>query len=95
MQRIPRSAIRRLAVLALDVLQEGYRAAEKAPIERTAVHRLALGYLLLTGCATVGHLSTIWKVLGHEGSFSLPACRQSHFGITIYGIRLNVDKRLG
>ncbi|WP_435198873.1 hypothetical protein [Qipengyuania sp. 902] len=94
MQRIPRSAVRRLAVLALDV-QEGYRAAEKSPIERTAVYRLALGYLLLTGCATVGHLSTIWKVLGHEGSFSLPACRQSHFGVTIYGIRLNVDKRLG
>lgn len=95
MQRIPRSAVRRLAVLALDVLQEGYRQAERVPLERTAVHRLALGYLLLTGCATIGHVSTIWKVLGHEGSFSLPACRQSHFGVTVYGIRLNVEKRLG
>lgn len=95
MQRIPRSAVRRLAVLALDVLQEGYRAAEVEPLERTAVHRLALGYLLLTGCATVRHVSILWKVLGHEGSFSLPACRQSHFGVTIYGIRLNVEKRLG
>ena len=81
-------------MLALDVLQDGYSAAEVEPLERTALHRLALGCLLLTGCATKRHVTTIWKVLGHEGSFSLPACRQSHFGVMVHGIRINIDKRL-
>ena len=81
-------------MLALDVLQEGYRSAQVEPLERTALHRLALGYLLLTGCATKDHVTTIWRVLGHEGGFSLASCRQSHFGVMVHGIRMNVDKRL-
>ena len=92
MSRLPKSAVRRLALLALDVLDEGYRSAEREPLERSAVHRLALGYLLVAGFATPGHVRTIWRVLGHEGSFANPTCRQSHFGIMLYGIRLNVEK---
>jgi len=94
MQRIPRAAVHRLATLALDVLNEAYREAENGAIERNAMHRLALGYLLLAGCATVGHTRTIWEILGHENGFHDMSSRQSHFGVMAHGIRCNIDKRL-
>jgi len=85
--RLPRSAVSRLALVAIDVLDEAYRTADRKPIERTAIHRLALGYLLLSGLASKGHVRTIWQVLGHEGLFVQMPCRQSHFGNIIHGIR--------
>lgn len=94
MQRVPRAAVYRLATLALDVLNEAYKQAEDRGIERNAMHRLALGYLLLTGCATVGHTRTVWEVLGHENGFDEMSNRQSHFGVVMDGIKRNIDKRL-
>lgn len=89
---ISHSSRRRLAKVALDVLQEAYGQSKAAPLNRTALHRLALGYLLLSGCATKEHTATIWRVLGHEGGFAMMADRQAYFGVTMDGIRQNIDR---
>lgn len=94
MQKVPRAAVYRLAMLAHHVLNEAYRQAEDRAIERNPMHRLALGYLLLTGCATVDHTRTIWEVLGHENGFDEMSNRQSHFGVVMDGIKRNIERRL-
>lgn len=87
------SARQRLAILALDVLEEAFVEARIEPIERTALHRLALGYLLLSGWANSAQVRTLWEVLGHEGLYAQMSCRQSHFGSIIHHIREVVRKR--
>ena len=95
MERLPRAAVYRLAVLAHDVLLRACNDATDEPVKRDAIHRLALGYVLVTGCATTPHVRTIWKVLGHEGVFSQLSCRQAHYGIMLHGIRQNVERQFG
>lgn len=83
---------RRLALLALDVLDDAFREARSDPIERTPLHRLALGYLLLSGWANAAQVRTLWEVLGHEGLYSQMRCRQSHFGSMSHEIRQMVER---
>lgn len=94
MKPVSRSTVRRLALVALDVLVEACRSAGEHPVDRTSLHRLALGYLLVTGCATAGHAKTIWHIMGHEGMFNQPSCRQAYSGNILDGIRLNIEKQL-
>ena len=82
-----RAATIRLCLLALDVLDEAYAQARSGPIERTALHRLALGNLLLAGVATPVHVGRIWAILGHEGTFEQLSAREAHFGTAMQGIR--------
>lgn len=89
---VPLAAVQRLAILALDVLEEAYREAREKPISRTSLHRLALGYLMLTGCAGAGQVTILWRVLGHEGVFEQMPCRQSHFSNIVHGIKGRVRK---
>lgn len=83
----------RLGLLALDVLDEAFTQARLDPIERTALHRLALGYLLLTGWANAAQVKTLWAVLGHEGLYAQMSCRQSHFGSMSHHIRRGIESR--
>lgn len=92
MPHAPSAAVCRLADRALDVLDEAYKGIADGSLERTALHRLALGYLLLTGCATKLHVIRIWQVLGHEGEYAQLSSQQSHFGNMTHGIRQNVAK---
>lgn len=93
MERQPRqSAKRRFALLALDVLDEAFTEARLEPIERSRLHRLALGYLLFTGWANDAQVPTLWAVLGHEGLYGQMSCRQSHFGSMIHHIRRAVER---
>lgn len=85
-------ARRRLALLALDVLDEAFAEARLEPIERTALHRLALGYLLFAGWANAAQVRTLWAVLGHEGLYAQMSCRQSHFGSMVHHIRSGIKK---
>ena len=87
-----RSARQRLALLALDVLDEAFVEADREPIERTPLHRLALGYLLFAGWANRAQVTSLWEVLGHEGQFEQMSCRQSHFGCMSHHIRQCVVK---
>lgn len=86
------SARQRLAILALDVLDEAFVEAKWEPIERTPLHRLALGYLLFTGWANRNQVAALWEVLGHEGQFQQMSCRESHFGCMIDHIRRGVKR---
>ena len=86
------AAVRRIGLLALDVLDAAYIEANHEPLERTALHRLALGYLVVSGCASPLAVRTLWEVLGHEGVFVQMACRQSHFGNLSHGIRQRIEK---
>ena len=93
MKPLPReSANRRLALLALDVLDEAFMEARLEPIERSRLHKLALGYLLVTGWANAAQVRTLWAVLGHEGLYAQMSCRQSHFGSMIHHIRSVVER---
>lgn len=89
----PKSTSERLALLALDVLDEAFVLARLEPIERTPLHRLALGYLLLAGCANAAQVTTLWAVLGHEGLYAQMSCRQSHFGSMVHHIRGELQRR--
>lgn len=89
-----KSAKKRLAILALDVLDQAFVEAKFEPIERTALHRLALGYLLFAGCANRNQVTELWEVLGHEGQFEQMSCRESHLGCMSYHIRCGVLKSL-
>jgi hypothetical protein len=77
----------RIALLAWEVIDKAYREAEEQPIERSALHKLALGYLLVTDFAAAKHVRSIWAMLGHEGTFAHPTSRQAYYGPVIYGIR--------
>ena len=92
-QKQPRkSTNQRLALLALDVLDDAFVEARLEPIQRSPLHRLALGYLLLAGCANAKQVTTLWVVLGHEGLYEQMSCRQSHFGRMIHHIRREVER---
>ena len=91
-QRPSKSTRQRLALLALDVLDEAFVEARLEPIQRTPLHRLALSYLLVAGCANAAQVTTLWAVLGHEGLYEQMACRQSHFGTMIHHIRRDVER---
>lgn len=69
--------------------------AKSEPIERTALHRLALGYLLFAGWANRNQVTALWEVLGHEGQFVQMSCRESHFGSMSDHIRRGVRGKLG
>lgn len=86
------SAKQRLAILALDVLDAAYVEAKSEAIERTALHRLALGYLLFAGWANRNQVMALWEVLGHEGQFEQMSCRESHFGCMSDHIRRGVTR---
>lgn len=86
------SAKQRLGLLALDVLDEAFAQARLDPIERTPLHRLALGYLLFAGFANAAQVKTLWAVLGHEGLYAQMSCRQSHFGSMVHHIRCGIAK---
>ena len=60
---------------------------EQGPIERSALHQLALGYLLLAGVTLKPQVRTLWQLLGHEGKFEQLSCRQSHSGVMLDGMR--------
>lgn len=93
MDNQPRQSTKqRLALLALDVLDDAFVEARLEPIQRTPLHRLALGYLLLAGCANAAQVTTLWSVLGHEGLYQQMSCRQSHFGSMIHHIRREVEQ---
>ena len=87
-----KSTRQRLALLALDVLDDAFVEARLEPIDRTPLHRLALGYLLLAGCANAAQVRTLWAVLGHEDLYAQMSCRQSHFGSMIHHIRREVER---
>jgi Tfp pilus tip-associated adhesin PilY1 len=94
MTRLPRSTASRLALVAVSVLDEACRAAVREPVERSAVHKLALGYLMLVDVTNKDQATTFWQLLGHEGTFSQPACRQSYGGTILDGLRTRA-KALG
>ena len=89
------SARQRLALLALDVLDEAFNEARLKPIDRMPLHRLALGYLLFAGWANSSQVRTLSAVLGHEGLFDQMSCRQSHFGSMVHPIRRGVEQSGG
>ena len=91
-QQPRKSTKQRLALLALDVLDDAFVEARLDPIQRTPLHRLALGYLLLAGCANTKQVTKLWAVLGHEGLYEQVSCRQSHFGSMIHHIRREVER---
>jgi hypothetical protein len=86
-RRPSRSTVSRLAVVAVGVLGEALDAADYGPVERTALHKLALGYLMLVGVAAPYQVRVLWEILGHEGSFAHMSDRQSHSGVILDGIR--------
>ena len=59
-----------LAFLAVDVLDGAFDEARLEPIHRTPLHRLALGYLLFSGCANASQVRTLWRCWGTKGSMS-------------------------
>ena len=85
--QLSRRTVSRLALLAIDVLDEACRQGEQGPVERTALHQLALGYLLLAGVSATSQVRTFWRLLGHEGSFEQLSSRQSHSGVMLDGMR--------
>jgi Tfp pilus tip-associated adhesin PilY1 len=88
MSRLPRSTVSRLALVAVSVLDEAFRAADQEPVERAALHKLALGYLMLVDVTNKRQAATFWQLLGHEGPFKQPSCRQSHGGTMLDGMRI-------
>ena len=62
--------------------------ANEGPVERTVLHRLALGYLLVTGVTAAHQASTIWRLIGHKCLFVQMSCRQSHGGVMLDGMRM-------
>jgi hypothetical protein len=92
MARAPSIATCRLASLAWDVIDDAYQASRERPLERSTLHRLALGYLVVTGFADGSHVRAIWEMLGHEGTFNQMTCRQAYYGPVIVGIRDRIRK---
>ena len=86
--RPSRATVSRLALLAIDTLAAAIQEANHDPVERTALYRLALGYLLVTGVTAAHQASTIWRLIGHEGLFVQMSCRQSHSGVMLDGMRI-------
>jgi hypothetical protein len=85
--RLSRATVSRLAILAVDTLAAACDAGSNGPVERTALHRLALGYLMLTGVTAPPQAATMWRLIGHEGVFEQLSCRQSHSGVMLDGMR--------
>ena len=77
-----------MALLAIDTLAAAIKEANEVPVERTVLHRLAQGYLLVTGVTAAHQASTIWRLIGHEGLFVQMSCRQSHGGVMLDGMRM-------
>jgi hypothetical protein len=96
MPRAPSTATFRLASLAWDVIDNAYHESREQPLERTTLHKLALGFLQIAGFAGGSQVRIIWKMLGHEGDFQQPPCRQAYYGPVIHGIRdrITMGKRL-
>lgn len=84
---ISRATVSRLALLAIDTLEEACKAGAYGPVERTALHRLALGYLMLAGVTAPPQASQMWRLLGHEGMFEQLSSRQAHGGVMLDGMR--------
>ena len=91
MARLPRSAVSRLALVAIDVIEGACHAADHGPVDRTELHKLALGYLMLAGLANQHQATVFWQVLGQEGVFEQLSCRQSHYGIMLHGMRQRAE----
>jgi Tfp pilus tip-associated adhesin PilY1 len=94
MSRLPRSTVSRLALVAVSVLDEACQAAILEPVERSVLHKLALGYLMLVEVTNQRQATTFWQLLGHEGAFNQASCRQS-FGGTMLDGMLTRAKALG
>lgn len=86
------AAVKRVGLVAIDVLEQAFTIANREPLEPDVLHRLALGYLMLTGCCSPRTIDQLWKILRHEGMFEQMSCRQSHFGTLVQGIRERVSK---
>lgn len=85
--RPSRATVSRLALISTDALEAAVQEASRGPVERTMLHKLALGYLMVTGVTEADQASTIWRRIGHEGVFVQTNCRQSHSGIILDGMR--------